>query len=64
MMPPEMQLQTASQSVAVMIRAVGKLPIWKQKGQGCREAVPGEPRLAAAKDLTDPPPQRLLSPTC
>ena len=44
-----------------MIHAVGKLLIWKQRVRGCHEAYSssrgsaGEPRLATAKCLTDPP---------
>lgn len=64
MMPLEIQQQTASPSGAVMIRAVGKPLIWKQRVTECHKAHgwstgrAREPRLApAAKCLTDPPQQ-------
>lgn len=70
MMPLEIQLQTVSQSGAVMIRTVGKALIWKQRVRGVTkcvakaEAESVSPRLATAKYLTDPPQHAHTALTC
>lgn len=49
MMPLEIQLQTAFPSGAVMIRAVGKLLIWKQRVRGVTKRRAGAERCQRAR---------------